>query len=140
MQINEGGKQYIVSVKENGDKFWYLNNQLHRELGPAIELHNGSKAWYLKGIKYPNEAIHKQNVEIQKTASAQQYFDVKVECLVPAVVTFRVLAKSAEEAATLTKGKTPTNIQHKWHGRKDLIISVYDAGSNMMRFIKRLVS
>src|SRR5271165_5853707 len=33
----------------NGDKCWYLNNQLHREDGPAIEYSNGNKYWYLNG-------------------------------------------------------------------------------------------
>ena len=33
----------------NGDKCWYLNDQLHREDGPAIERANGSKDWCLNG-------------------------------------------------------------------------------------------
>ncbi len=32
-----------------GDKRWYLNNQLHREDGPAIEYADGEKRWYLYG-------------------------------------------------------------------------------------------
>jgi hypothetical protein len=31
----------------NGDKEWYLHNQLHRANGPAIEWANGDKHWYL---------------------------------------------------------------------------------------------
>ena len=33
----------------NGDKEWYLNGQLHREDGPAVEYANGDKYWYLNG-------------------------------------------------------------------------------------------
>jgi hypothetical protein len=33
----------------NGDKYWYLNGEYHREDGPAIEYSNGSKEWYLNG-------------------------------------------------------------------------------------------
>jgi hypothetical protein len=33
----------------NGDKFWYLNNKLHREEGAAVEWNDGSKFWYLNG-------------------------------------------------------------------------------------------
>lgn len=33
----------------DGDKAWYLNNQLHREDGPAIEFADGTKHWYLNG-------------------------------------------------------------------------------------------
>ena len=42
-------KEYNVRVYENGDKQWFLNDKLHREDGPAIELANGYKAWYLNG-------------------------------------------------------------------------------------------
>ena len=30
-------------------KFWFLNNKLHREDGPAIEYVNGNKEWWLNG-------------------------------------------------------------------------------------------
>ena len=33
----------------NGDKAWCLNDRLHREDGPAIEFFNGDKYWYLNG-------------------------------------------------------------------------------------------
>ncbi len=38
-----------------GDKRWYLNNQLHREDGPAIEWINGDKFWYL------NNQLHRED-------------------------------------------------------------------------------
>jgi hypothetical protein len=39
----------ICRIKENGNKFWYLNNQRHRTDGPAVEFTNGDKYWYLNG-------------------------------------------------------------------------------------------
>ena len=33
----------------NGTKYWYLNDKLHREKGPATELVNGIKQWYWNG-------------------------------------------------------------------------------------------
>jgi hypothetical protein len=33
----------------NGNRFWYLNDILHRTDGPAIEYADGHKAWYLNG-------------------------------------------------------------------------------------------
>jgi hypothetical protein len=42
-------KTYTVVVHDNGDKFWYLNDNLHREDGPAVEWASGSKCWYLNG-------------------------------------------------------------------------------------------
>ena len=42
-------KTYTLDVYDNGDKYWYLNDQRHREDGPAIEYIDGYKAWYLNG-------------------------------------------------------------------------------------------
>ncbi|HSH25598.1 MAG TPA: hypothetical protein VLA13_08690 [Massilibacterium sp.] len=39
--------EYIVKVFDSGNKYWFLNDQLHREDGPAVERTNGDKAWYL---------------------------------------------------------------------------------------------
>ena len=33
----------------NGDKRWFLNGERHRTDGPAVEYANGYKAWYLNG-------------------------------------------------------------------------------------------
>ena len=41
--------EYTVKVWTNGTKKWYLNDELHREDGPAIEWASGTKSWYLKG-------------------------------------------------------------------------------------------
>lgn len=67
------------------------------------------------------------------------YFDVKVECMLPAVLTYRVLAETPEQAADLIKGQQPTGVQHKLIGRKELMLKVYDASSSMMRFMKKLL-
>ena len=36
-------------VSADGSKWWYLNGNLHREGGPAVEYANGDKCWYLNG-------------------------------------------------------------------------------------------
>ena len=41
--------EYVVRVSPDGDKFWTLNGQYHREDGPAIEEPDGTKRWYLRG-------------------------------------------------------------------------------------------
>jgi antitoxin component YwqK of YwqJK toxin-antitoxin module len=41
--------EYTVRVDAGGTKEWYLNGQLHREDGPAVECSNGSKSWWLNG-------------------------------------------------------------------------------------------
>jgi hypothetical protein len=42
-------KTYIVKIDEYGNKRWYLNGNLHRTDGPAVEYADGSKFWYLNG-------------------------------------------------------------------------------------------
>ena len=43
---------YKVEVDSDGSRYWYLNDERHREDGPAIEGPHGYKAWYLKGIRH----------------------------------------------------------------------------------------
>ena len=35
--------EYTVRVFKNGPKYWYLNGELHREDGPAVECSDGTK-------------------------------------------------------------------------------------------------
>jgi hypothetical protein len=44
--------KYEVHVYASGNKSWYLNGQLHREDGPAIEYVDGHKSWYLDNVWY----------------------------------------------------------------------------------------
>ena len=41
--------EYTVKVWADGSKYWFLNNKLHCEHGPAIEGPDGYKSWYLNG-------------------------------------------------------------------------------------------
>jgi len=45
----EGGQTLQADNWGAGDKVWSLNGNLHREDGPAIEISNGRKEWYLNG-------------------------------------------------------------------------------------------
>ena len=45
---------YDVRTDLFGTKYYYVNNVLHREDGPAVEGFNGYKAWYKNG-KYHRE-------------------------------------------------------------------------------------
>ena len=47
--------KYTVEVYADGTKKWYLNGDLHREDGPAIEYADGSKLWYL------NDKSHRED-------------------------------------------------------------------------------
>ena len=44
----------------DGDKYWWVNDKLHREGGlPAIEHANGDKYWYVNGKRLTKEQIEK---------------------------------------------------------------------------------
>ena len=54
---------YDIKINKYGDKYYCVNNVLHREDGPAIEYSNGGKQWYKNGqchredgpaIEHPN--------------------------------------------------------------------------------------
>ena len=45
-------KEYTVKVDNIGTKRWYLNDERHREDGPAVELASGAKGWWLHGKRH----------------------------------------------------------------------------------------
>jgi len=47
--------EYTVKVLDSGSKFWHLNNELHREDGPAVEYADGSKEWWLNDEEVTEE-------------------------------------------------------------------------------------
>jgi hypothetical protein len=81
----------------------------------------------------------KEELKKQAKPKTQQYYDVKVECMLPATLTFRILAEDAVQAAELIKGKSPNSVAHRLAGRKEFSLKVFDAGSCMIRHIKKLL-
>jgi hypothetical protein len=69
----------------------------------------------------------------------KRYYDVKVECMLPATLTFRVLAEDPAQATNLIRGMSPIGVKHKLVGRKDLKMTVYEAGSSLIKWVKNLV-
>ena len=55
--------EYTVRVEDDGDRFWYLNGQLHREDGPALEQANGFRSWYVNGKRHREDgpAVERAN-------------------------------------------------------------------------------
>ena len=43
---------YYTEIDSEGNKFWYLNDKLHRVDGPAVECSSGDKYWYLNGKRH----------------------------------------------------------------------------------------
>lgn len=69
----------------------------------------------------------------------KRYYDVKIECMLPATLTYRILAEDAVQAAELIKGRSPNSVQHKLIGRRELMLKVYDSGCLMIRHMKKLL-
>jgi hypothetical protein len=44
--------KYEVKVYADGEKYWYLNGEFHREDGPAVEYSDGGVSWYLNGLRH----------------------------------------------------------------------------------------
>ena len=87
---------YKVVVYDKGNKFWYLNDKLHREDGPAIEFANGEKHWFLNderhredgpAIEWPdgakywylNDRRYIEEVFIEKMSSAIEMTVAEIE-------------------------------------------------------------
>lgn len=83
----------------------------------------------------------KRKEELKKKAAQPKpkyYYDVKVECMLPATLIYRVHAETPEQASEMVKHLTPTGVKHRLNGRKNLKLTVYDAGGSMIRFVKSL--
>lgn len=106
-----------------------------------------------KGIISEQEAkeADQQRIKIMAEARRQEalkkkaalpppkyYYDVKVECMLPAILTYRIYAETPQKASEMIKGLTPNTVKHRLIGRKEIKLSVSDAGSNMIRFVKNL--
>lgn len=67
------------------------------------------------------------------------YYDVKVECMLPATLTYRILAETPQQASEMIRGRSPNTVSHRLIGRKEISLKVYDANSSMMKFMKKLL-
>ena len=49
----------------NGTKEWYVNGLRHREDGPAVEFNDGSKLWYLNGVLYKKDKYEQKLIKLK---------------------------------------------------------------------------
>lgn len=69
----------------------------------------------------------------------KELFEVKIEALVPATITYVILASSPEEAINLIKKHSPNNISYKLNNKRDIKYMVYNAGTVLLRLVKNMV-
>jgi hypothetical protein len=55
-------------IDDDGNKWWYLNNQFHRADGPACEHADGSKFWYL------NDKLHRIDGPAVELAYGERWY------------------------------------------------------------------
>ena len=60
-----------------GTKYWCLNGKYHREDGPAVEYESGSKFWYLNDEKVHPETI----VDLWLSRGVFCWYDETNDCL-----------------------------------------------------------
>lgn len=72
----------------------------------------------------------------------KEYFDVKLEVMVPAIILYKsILAESPEEAIELAKrlGNQKLNvISIRWNAMRKLKAVVYNVGSSLIKLTKTL--
>jgi hypothetical protein len=69
----------------------------------------------------------------------KKQFDVKIEAMLPATLTYRIWAESPEEALLLTKKAQPINVKHNLAAKKNIRATVSDAYSSIIKLVKNLV-
>lgn len=101
----------------------------------------------MNGLK-PKQVIVKQVEDLKKEAAAKetkktekpkaqpQMFDVKIECLLPATLTYRILAMDANEAIKKSMKIPPNNIKHNIPAKRNIRAIVYKAGELMIKMTK----
>lgn len=72
-------------------------------------------------------------------ANNKVYYDVVVEAQVPATLRYRILAESPEEAYQIYQQTNPSNIKYHIQQKRNIKMTIYDAGSTIIRFMKRFL-
>jgi len=67
-------KKPICRTSPDGTKRWYLNHQIHREDGPAIEWPDGTKYWVLNDYFYPSETDYYRELYKRGKISREELF------------------------------------------------------------------
>lgn len=103
----------------------------------------------LKCNNYEDNCVCSKDPELAKQAATKReeekknkpkpkekrYYDIKIEAMVPTTLTFRVLAEDAQQAVEMIRGKSPTGIKHRINEKRDIKLTVLEAGSNMIKLI-----
>ncbi len=76
--------------------------------------------------------MKKDNLVIKK------FFDVKVECMLPSTLIYKVLAEDAQQAAEMIKNLQPRIVKYKLVGRREIKLTVFESGCSVIKLILNL--
>lgn len=127
----------IANLMDN--KSFFTKEQIEEALKQGLISEKEAQEAEQQRLKVLAENKHKE--ELKKKAALpppRYYYDVRVECMLPATLIYRVHAETPEKASEMIRSLTPNSVKHKLIGRKEIKLSVSDAGSNMIRFVKNL--
>lgn len=75
----------------------------------------------------------------KESIKVKKYYDVRVETTLPATINYRVLAEDEKQAVDMIKNASPNSVKYKLLGKKDIKLTVYDAGSTIVRLVKKFI-
>jgi|ERR1700722_11149863 len=88
-------------------------------------------------------AAEKKKADEEKEAGKKKpikqepkHFDIKLECMVPCTVTYRILAMDEHDALIQMDKRPPTGVKPNLSKKKNIKATIYDSGSSIIRFMK----
>jgi hypothetical protein len=88
----------------------------------------------IKADRLKKEAQTKKQPVIKQ----KSYFDVKIEALVPCLLTYRILADDENSALDIALKTPPNSIKPNGRARSFIKATVYNAGSLMIKLTRAL--
>lgn len=96
----------------------------------------------VKQVSGGKEPVKQQKTPIVKEAAPKikekLYYEIKIETMLPATITYRILAEDPQQAVELMRGAQPIGVKHRLAGKRDIKLSVYMAGSSLLLWAKNL--
>jgi len=68
----------------------------------------------------------------------KHYYTINVESMIPATLSYRVLAEDPQNALDLMRGLNPIGVKHRLIGKRDIKLTVSKSGSSIIELTKNL--
>lgn len=76
--------------------------------------------------------------KLKKLAAPKQkkYYDIKLECTMPVLLTYRVLADDEHDALIQMKRQAPSDLRPNISQKRDIKATIRESGSSIIKHIK----